>query len=231
MWLDKAVAAGDLIPDQLRVTHLDRGLAYMGKEDGQKALEAFTAAIGAGPGDLTAYHHRISIYLLNGQLENALADFNALNRLRQGDFATLMNIGRLNWYLGHTEASAAAFESFDPSSHMAWIWLQLANVRLGKKAGEFPDNSAAAFWPAPVARFYAGHISEAELLKIAADEKATTAVCEGNVFAGLWRGVQGDQTGARPLLEAAMKTCDKDTNDWYAAHNELDRMKPEGKTP
>ena len=231
LWLDKAIAAGDLLPDQLRVAHLDRGLAYIGKTDGQKALDEFTAAIAAEPGNLTGYYERISIYFANGQLDNALADFNTLNRLRPQDYLTLMNIGRLNWYLGHPEASAAAFESFSTSSTLAWIWLQLANVRLGKKAGNFPENSAAGSWPGPIARFYAGNISEAELLKIAAGEKYEAAVCEGNLFAGLWRRVQDDQAGARPLLEAALKSCGQDTNNWYAARNELNRMKPAGDAP
>jgi tetratricopeptide (TPR) repeat protein len=223
VWLDKAVADGDLIPDHLRVAHLDRGFAYLGKRDGQNALDAFTASIAAQPDDLTAYHERIAIYLANNMLEKAIADDTILNRLRPHDYATVMSLGRLNWYLDRPDESAAAFALF-PQDYRAWLWLQLAHVRLGKPVDALdPAITAATPWPAPAMRFFHGDLSEADVLSAAANNK-DIGVCEGNLFAAMWRRVHDDPSGARPLFEAAMNTCKQETNNWAAAKRQFDKL-------
>ena len=230
VWLDKAVADGDLIPDHLRVAHLARGFAYIGKGDGQKALDAFTAAIATQPDDLTAYQERISIYLANNMLEKAVADFDTLNRLRPHDYATVMSIGRLNWYLDRPDASAIAFADF-PTDYRAWLWLQLARIRLRKPVDDLPAGIIPASpWPAPAVRFYHGDMSESEMLSAAANSK-DIGICEGNLFAAMWRRVHDDPSGAKPLFEAATNTCKKDTNNWAAAKRQLDKLNAGAKAP
>jgi len=230
VWLDKAVADGDLIPDHLRIAHLDRGLAYIGKRDGEKALDAFTAAIAAQPDDLTAYHERIVLYNFGGMLEKALADYETLNRLRPHDYSTVMNMGRTNWFLDRPEASAEAFAVFS-QNHYAWLWLQVAHVRLGKPVDAMPSEiTAATPWPAPAVRFYHGELSEAEMLTAAANSNAA-GVCQGNLFAGLWRRVHDDSAGAKPLFAAAFNTCPKGTSNWETAKRELNRPNAGTKAP
>lgn len=229
-WLDKSIADGDLIPDHLRVANLDRGLAYIGKRDGEKALASFSAAITAQPDDLTAYQERIAIYLFNNMLEKAVADFDTLNRLRPHDYPTVMSLVRLNWYLDRPEASAAAAADFstDPRT---WLWLQLAHVRLGKPVDAIPSGiTQESPWPAPAMRFYHCDLNEADMLSAAANSK-DIGVCEGNLFAAMWRRVHDDSSGARPLFYAALNSCKKETNNWAAAKRLLDKLNAGTKSP
>jgi tetratricopeptide (TPR) repeat protein len=225
-WFDKAIAAGDLIPDQTRIAYLDRGMIYSAKGDGQKAIADFTAAIAAQPNDLLAYRNRISSYLAVNEPEKALADYETLRKMRPYDYDILVNTGFLDWQLDRPEAAADAFAYFAPiNSPVSWIWLQLANTRLGRPMTEFKEGSGTRNWPVEVARFYLGRLSEDDVLQKARDIGTPQAFCTANLLTGLWRRVHHDEAGAAPLLQAALEKCPKDSPYGRIARAEL------GKTP
>src|ERR1700742_2629297 len=51
---DKAIAAGDLKPDQLHVAHLDRGIALARLGQAEKAVSDYEAALAIRPDDQLA---------------------------------------------------------------------------------------------------------------------------------------------------------------------------------
>jgi tetratricopeptide (TPR) repeat protein len=225
-WFDKAIAANDLNPDLMRLAYLDRGFAYEAKKNGEKALADFTGAIAAQPDDMLAYRERIAIYLANNEVEKALADYEALRKLRPHDSNILMNIGWLNWWLNHIEASADAFSYFSQANAYAWLWLQLANVRLGRPMTGYAETVETRKWPGHITRFYLGQLTEREVLEEAKNMNNPEAVCFAYVFTAMWRVVHNDQAAATPLLQTGMEKCNKGSTYWNIMHAELDKIAP-----
>lgn len=218
-WFDKALAAGDLIPDHKRLAHLDRGLAYLTKSDASKAIADFTAAIAAQPRDLLAYRQRSATYLAIGDFENALSDYRELRRLRPQDYSILMNFGWLSWQLGKIEDSANAFAIFSNVETNSWAWLQLANIRLGRSITGYNEGGASQKWPGHLIRFFQGNLSEVDVLQAA---KAEDQECAGYSYAGLWRVVHSDKSGAAALLKTAFQKCGENSPYGRIARTALD---------
>ena len=102
-WFDKAIAAGDLIPDLKHVAHLDRGMAYAIKGDAHKALADYTAAIAIKPESTLAYRQRAAVYLGLNDKEMARANYRLLLKLRPNDAGTLRQVGWLSWQMNDLE--------------------------------------------------------------------------------------------------------------------------------
>lgn len=222
-WFEKAIAAGDLIPDLLRIAHLDLGMIYAAKGQPEKAMAEYTAAIAAKPDDMLAYRRRISAHLDANHLEKALDDYETLRKFRPHDYDILMNIGWLNWQLGRYEPSATAFYYFANVDPYAWLWLQLTNVRRGKPVDDYKETGETRFWPGHLPRFYRGHLTEADMLKEAQDGSHKSGPCIGHLYAGLWHMVHQDSVGAAPLLKVATEKCGEGSTYWRLARSELDR--------
>lgn len=225
-WFDKALAAGDLIPDLRRIAYVDRGLAHEAKGDGAKALADFTAAIAVQPTDLFAYRERAAIYLANNELEKALTDYKELDRLRPRDYLTLMNIGQLNWQLDRVAVGADAFSVFAGADTYSWLWQQLTSIRLGKPMAEYKVTFDTRDWPGHLPRFYLGDLSESDVMEAAESANRNNSVCTAHVFTGLWHVTHNDQAGATPLLEAAVKKCSEGSPMWRIARSELGKIIP-----
>jgi tetratricopeptide (TPR) repeat protein len=224
IWFDKALAAGDLIPDHTRIAHLDRGLAYGTKGDIKQAIADFTAAIAANPDHTLAYRHRITAYFATNDLEKALADYDKLRALRPNDFDIAMNDGWLNWQFNHVETSADAFRTFSEINTYSWAWLQLSNIRLDKPMTGYKEDIEPKKWPDHIPRFFLGHLSEADVLKAAEETGNSSSVCAAHVLTGMWRVVHNDRAGAEPLLKIAAEKCNKNSPDWRIASSEIERI-------
>jgi tetratricopeptide (TPR) repeat protein len=224
-WFDKAIAASDLNPDLMRLAYLDRGLAYRTKSELQKAIADYSSAIAARPDDMLAYRERISAYLASDDVEKALADYGTLRKLRPHDYSILMNIGWLNWWLNHIEASADAFSYFSQSDPYSWLWLQLANVRLGRPMTSYAETVEARKWPGHLPRLYLGHLPESSVLDEAKDIQSPNALCYAYFFTAMWRVVHDDHAGATPLLQTSTEKCVKGSTYWNIARAELGKIK------
>jgi tetratricopeptide (TPR) repeat protein len=237
-WLDKAIAAGDLIPDLKHVAYLDRGMAHAAKGDAQKAIADYTAAIAIKPESILAYRQRAALYLALNDKEMARANYRLLLKFRPNDGSIWGVIGWLSWQMGDFQATAGAFASMANGDVHSWLWLQLANMRLGRPLSDYSDGISAGAWPAFLVRFYRGILTEADLLTAASDAEAGSlpgktkydhAVCDAHLYAGLWRVVHDDQAGAAPLLKTAVKKC-AGTIAENIAQTELAKMAPGEKT-
>jgi lipoprotein NlpI len=229
IWLDKALADGDMIPDHRRIAHVDKGLAHSAKGDMGQAIADFTAAITANPDHVLAYRLRSSAYLASNDAEKALADLDKLRLMRPSDNAVAINDGWLHWQLGHVQQSAEAFRTGAEFSAFSWAWLQLANVKLQKPIGDYKEGVESRKWPGQIPRFFLGHLSEAELLKAAEDTKSPNAVCDAYLLAGMWRIVHNDRPGGAPLLQSAKEKCKENSPNGRIARSELEKIATEEK--
>jgi tetratricopeptide (TPR) repeat protein len=232
IWFTKAIQDGDLTPDQTRIAYLDRGLSYATMKDTKNAIADYSAAIAAQPDDLLPYENRAATYIALGNFEMAYADYGTLLKLRPHDYSTRMIFGWMSWQLGQFQSAADAFYYFEKTKTEAWLWLQLANVRLGKPVDDFTDASSALglsvmrankIWPRPMARFFQGNLSEADALGAAPEND----VCAAHIYAGLWRLVHNDHAGAETLLKVAENKCGKDGEYWRIADAELAKLSAE----
>lgn len=216
VWFDKALAAGDLIPDLKHVAHLDRGMAYAAKGEAQKAMADYTAAIAINPESTLGYRQRAKLYDSLNEKEKARTDYQLLLKIRWNDADALARIGWLSWQMNDFESAASAFAPHGGHDLHSWLWLQLVNVRLGRPLSEYRDGISGRFWPAHLVRFYRGVLTEENILKAASDAeignlpgkiKYDYAICNAHFYAGMWRVVHGDRVGAAPLLKTAVEKC------------------------
>jgi lipoprotein NlpI len=229
VWFDKAIAAGDLIPDLQRLALLDRGTAYWAKSDIQKAITDYSGAIAVQPNDIQAHRQRISAYFTTKEYEKAWEDYETLRKLRPYDRKIATEYGWLSWQLNKPEASAEAFSQISKVDFGAWIWLQLANARLGRPVSDpSPLNEQSTrIWPGNLARFFQGELSDAEILA-AAKANGENNLCSAYMYVGLWRSAHGDTASAETSLKTASEKCG---NSFFGRiiGVELDRLAAETK--
>jgi predicted aspartyl protease len=126
--------------------------------------------------------------------------------------------GRELMMKGFPEEGAARLRSaLDklPSSRMAALWLYLARVR-SKQPELAKTELAAAFarnqdhaWPAPIADFYLGKITEEALLKQAGAEAATARMrtCQAVAEMAEWQRAHGNEERVQALLAQRRAAC------------------------
>jgi tetratricopeptide (TPR) repeat protein len=211
---DQAIAAGDLIPDLTAVAHLDRAYAYKNLDQPVKAVDDFTAYLSYAPDDLRVRFERSLAYGNAGDAPKAMADIAAVKekfpKAAQFDFV----IGLLDWQLRqYAEASGSFSRALaSPKDHAyAWLWLQLANVKLGKPVSA---EGAASFdrnaWPAPLVSFFQGKVTRDEVFDIAAQAKGADGpgkICEANFYLGEWQVVHDSPSDAKTLIQKAAENC------------------------
>ena len=160
---------------------------------------------------------RATLYRSLNDKEMARTNYQLILKLRPDDGEALSQVGFLSWQMNDFEAAANAFATHAVDDVDSWLWLQLANVRLGRALSDYHDGLSSRYWPAHLVRFYRGALSETDLLTAADDAqmgrlpgkiKYAHALCNAHLFAGLWRVVHGDQAGATPLLKTAVEKCD-----------------------
>lgn len=79
---DKALAAGDLSPDQQYIAHLDRGQAHQLLKQYDLALADYSACLALQPKSAAALFQRAIVYLNGGKLTDAAADLDSLIAVR-----------------------------------------------------------------------------------------------------------------------------------------------------
>jgi tetratricopeptide (TPR) repeat protein len=232
-WLDKAIAAGDLAPDQMHLAYLDRGQAHFQLNQPQEAAADFTAALAIRPNDLGVQIERSFAYVNAGQFEKATAEMAAAPVGTSKIPRIVFDRGLMAWEMGHYPAAAEAFsELADRGYADGWLWLQLANAKQGKAGTKFTgvrlaDGSTAIsgipfWWPGPAMSLYAGSKTEDDVLSaMENDFPSQSTECQGNFYLGAWRLVHNDAAGAKPLLQKAIDACPVGNTEWRMATFEL----------
>lgn len=218
-WLGKALASGDLIPDQTRIALANRGRAYVRLNEPGKAVSDFSAALAIAPDDTGTLLNRAFAYVDLEQPDKALADMTALQRKRPNDSTIAFERGMVEWQLkDYPEASAAFLSAYSSGITYAWLWLQLSNIKDGKSVENYVHRLIfipqlnmrlrSGAWPDPIASFYAGEKSEEDVFQAAGESQGST--CEANFYLAEWRMVHGDKAGAKPMMEKAIQDCPAD---------------------
>ena len=93
-----------------------------------------------------------------------------------------------------------------PSNHEATLWLYIARLRLGQQQLGTSELEAAMMryedeWPRPIADFYLGKTTAADLLKEAAGDKtaAQARTCQALGAMGAWHAARGEKEQAETL--------------------------------
>jgi tetratricopeptide (TPR) repeat protein len=235
-WLDKAIAAGDLNPDQIHVAYLDRGLAYIQLNRPVDAVADFTAVLANRPNDLTVHIERSFAYVDAGQLEKAADDIATAQISTSKILWVIFYRGLVDWEMGRYQAASEEFSYLaDKGYSDGWLWLQLANMKQSKPGTKYPGVFSANgrkyisgipyYWPGPAMSFYAGSSSEADVLKaMEGDFASKRTECEGNFYLGEWHLAHGDAGGAKPLLQKARTACTSGDMEWRVAGFELKKL-------
>jgi len=140
---DKALAAGDLVPDQEYIAHLDRGEAYTAKDQHSEAIADFLAAVGLRQDDQPAQILLANEYFVSNNPDDALhaldsviahdSDGSAAHLLRAEVYEIL---GDHQKQLDDLQLNLAK----NPDVNADYIGLGIAEFQLGQ-----PDLASAAF--------------------------------------------------------------------------------------
>jgi lipoprotein NlpI len=235
-WLDKAIAAGDLSPDQLHVAHMDRGIAYSQTDQPEKAITDFDAAIAIRPDDALTIENRAFAYVAADHPDKALLDLVALKKSAPDNVSFDIARGLVDWQLGRYDDAAAAFSPMaEYGYYSAWLWLQLANIKQGKpvtiysvrvpSGGGIYRQGIPYDWPGPLMSFYFGNQSEDDVLNaVNGKSESEASVCEANFYLAEWHLVHGDSAGAKSMMQKAAEDCPRNYIEWRMAKFELKNL-------
>ena len=212
----------------------NRGIAYATKGDYARAIENYDQAIKLMPEMHSAYNSRGVANQLAGNFDRAVADFDQALKLKPDYAIALRNRGRTQFLRGHfAEAAADLKEGVRSDSTNAYlaIWLYMARRHLGqdgaKDLAAQLARSDSVKWPAPVARYYLGRMTEEQLVAAAektdapgrADQRCAAAFYIGET--ALWKK-QIDAAKAR--FREAATSCPSTSNESLGARAALRRL-------
>jgi len=216
--LSQAIAQGALAKPDLATAHTNRGYAYFGKGQVDKAITDYTAAIKLAPNDADPHSLRGWAHFTQRKFKEAIADSTAAIRLDPNLAFALRTRGRAELYAGRPRPAAddfAAAVRIAPSDLLGVIWLHVARVRSGQAdQQEFAANVAKIdrrTWPGPIAEVLTGATTQdklGDIAKSAQGEKSQgERVCDAQVYLGLLQLAAGDKAEARALFKAAVEDC------------------------
>jgi len=238
VWLDKAIAAGDLNPDQSHVAYVDRGLAYSMQQQPDKAASDFTSALAIMPDDPQTIAERASAYIEANQPDKAMNDLADLQKKSPHNVSIAFQRGLLDWEMGHYADAGNAFSETlaDGNYAYSWLWFQLARLKQGQElsifrpqtwdiAGLHIKATSQVGWPMPLISFYQGEMDEAAVYSaVQKDGENEGRLCEANFYIAEWRALHGDVTAAKPMMEKAESDCPMNYIERHMAKFELRKL-------
>lgn len=225
LWLDKAINAGDLLPDQMRAARYNRALAYASTNRPGLAIPDFTAALAVTPYNVPLLTQRAFAYIADGQGDRAVADVKLVHEKRPKNAQIDYLMGVVNWALGRPQDASPAFadalkESKNP---YAWMWLKLSDMKQGKQTDDYVAYSTY-YWPGPVADLYRGRKDESDVLD-RVKEYGESESCDAVFYIAEWRLAHNDTAAAKPMFQKAVSDCPKDNLELLVARMELEKLK------
>jgi lipoprotein NlpI len=170
-----------------------RGTAFSGKANYDRAIVEYSQAIKIDPTYELAYRNRGTAYRAKADYDHAMADWTKVLELTNKPY----------WILWRYIERGRAGASGDA---------ELAGNVVRVKTRD---------WPYPVAEFYLGRRSAAEMLGAATKPNEQ---CEAQFYLGEWHLLHANRAAATAALRIAANTCPKDFFEYDGAIAELTRL-------
>jgi lipoprotein NlpI len=225
VWLNKALAAGDLLPDQVRAAHYNLAKSYSGAGKDGAAIPEYTAALAQTPDDIQLLTERAAAYMADGQSERAIADLEIAHAKRPKNARIDFSLGLANWSIGRQAEASAAFSNAlkESKSQYAWLWLKLSEWKLKKETPAYHEGYRSGRWPRAIADMYAGEEDENFVLKNVKDY-GDGENCEAMFYIAEWRLAHKDMDGGKSLLQRAVSECPRNYVELRMARMELEKL-------
>lgn len=227
IWFDKAIEAGDLVPDQMRAAYYGRGTAQLIQEKFAEAAVSFTAALAVKPGDGPSSRNRAFAYLALGEFEKAFPDLKNAHLKYPDDLFIDFQTGLAAWRLANYREAKTVFARLTSREPTAWFWTQLTNAKLGMPIDSVPTEIVnLPDWPNPIKALYVGAIDGEAVLKAQRESpSAAVKACDANFYVGAWRLAHGEAAGQALMLKAAeVCTWDGNSNEKSMAIFEVSKL-------
>jgi lipoprotein NlpI len=190
-----------LLPDrvsrQTGSAFFNRGLAYVAKQDSDRAIADYNEAIRIDTKSARAFFYRGIAYAAKQDSDRAIADYNEAIRLDPKYPNSVLWL-----YFARTRSGA----------HNA-----AAELATNAKNLKQPD------WPYPVVELFLGRRTPEATLAAATKPNDR---CEAQFYIGEWHLLRGDHPKAIAALNAAVDTCPKLFVEFLSARAELKRLRP-----
>ena len=220
---------------QLSAAFYNRGTAYYGKGDHDRAIQDYKEAIRLNPQDASAFYNRGLAYSRKGLQDRAIQDYSEALRLNPSHASALYARGLAFYESGNLDRAILDFalpvELHPSHSYYQIIWLYLARARAsGTATVELKKNAVhldLAKWPGPVIRLYLADLMPEQVWRAARDSDPKInerQVCEANFYIGEYSSLHGKRTEAIALLRKAGDTCPPNFTEYAVAQAELARL-------
>ena len=211
----------------------NRGNAYYGKGEFERAIKDYDEAIRMNPKYTAAYDNRGLAYKHKGDSERAIKDFDEAIELDPKSPLTLFHRGQARFSSGQYGPALRDFASahqIHPKDVYTIIWMYLAQARSGNNDLTDLQKNVAEMdltkWPAIVTSLYMNGATP-EAVLAAADsnpKKEKSRYCEANFFLAERALLIGNRTEAVSLLQKAVDTGATLDFEYWAAKDELRRL-------
>lgn len=220
----------------LAVAYNNRGVAWIGKGDLDRAIADFDFAIRLNPNAADSYTNRGLAWMRKGDYERAVADYGAALRLNADDRLALRNRGLARFFQGRfalaSQDLVRTLELGSEPDAYGLIWRYLAQARGGVAApsalAEDRRRLPPDAWPAPVISLFLGEIGPEAVIAAAAHADAEVMSerrCERDYYLGQWDLLRNKPGQAAARFRAAEKSCPKSFMEYSGAIAELERLR------
>lgn len=145
-YCNAAIESGQLSPEELAVTLINRGVSYSKKGNYDRAIPDFDQAIRLNPGLAYAFACRGTVYSYKGNYDRAIQDYDEAIRLDPSNVKTLYDRGTAYGYKGNFDRAILNYDQairLNPNYAKAFYNRGQAKRKLGDTAGGDADIAKA----------------------------------------------------------------------------------------
>ncbi len=216
--------------------YLDRGWSSMDRGLYNQAVADFSDAVKMEPGFSDGWFALGWAQEKNEQDSDAIASYTRTIKAKPDHTGALFSRGYLELFSGNASAAARDFTSTVNVANgdlkiYAHIWLFIARSNAGMDAvGKLAIDSSGddlSVWPGPIVRFYAGNLSEAEVLQ-SIESGGVSSLQQrrgvGYFFLGEHALLQGNTAKAKEYFEKTLATGAVKLRQFDGARREMAKL-------
>jgi len=214
------------------IAFFHRAHAYEAIGNYDLAMADYDQAIRLVPTYAVVFLERGTLYARRQACQRAIMDFNEAIRLNAALYNAFINRGFCSFELGKmadAENDFAQATKLNPKNPYLSLWLYLAHIKMGRtdlsELSAISANLDLREWPGPVIKLYLGRTTEDQVMASVSSIPGAEQACEASFYVGEYKGLGGDKTAAKLLMEQATKICPHDKfGISFAAAAELKRL-------